>query len=619
MIHIQRGTKVRYDGKEYEVLNLIDLDKVLIADSEQNIKTVKISELDQLHPVKEASEAGSLEMIDAKDLEAAQKRFAMIRPLLRADRGKKDVQAVSEKYGVSMVTLYKWIRLFENSGTVLSLLPKYKNRGGKGKPRVDPRVQHIMDAVIEDKYLSKQKRTIRKVYEELMIILKREGLPVPAYNTLRDRIKKLDTALVAKRREGRSAFMNSFQPSPDKYEAKYPLDIIQIDHTPLDIQVVDEIHRKVIGRPYITVAIDIYSRMIYGFCLTLDNPGYYSVGQTIFMGLAPKERYLEKIGVEGEWKIYGLPKGLTFHTDNAAEFRGDDLRRFCETLGINMEFRPRGSPHYGGHVERVIKTLNMQLHALPGSTFSNVQDRGEYKSEKEAAFTLGELERWIADYIVNVYHQKIHSSLDMSPQQKYTQGILGDGERPGMGLPPMLSADEMEFARLSLLPAEYRTVQKDGITIFGIKYYSDVLRSYIKSEVLIPHDGLKKGKYLVKYDPKDMSKIYFYAPDHRQYFEIPYRNMMLPSVTLWDIMNARKYLKEKHVRGIDDVKIFEAIKRLKRLESEAVEKSKKSRRKSESRRSKTNFEKVAAKEETKEEEGGFDIDIGDDDGFEIDF
>lgn len=69
---------------------------------------------------------------------------------------------------------------------------------------------------------------------------------------------------------------------PNRFpEVNMPLDIIQIDHTKVDVMVVDKETRQSIGRPYITVAIDIFSRMIYGFYISLEAPSYFSVGQCL--------------------------------------------------------------------------------------------------------------------------------------------------------------------------------------------------------------------------------------------------------------------------------------------------------------------------------------------------
>ena len=61
------------------------------------------------------------------------------------------------------------------------------------------------------------------------------------------------------------------------------------------------------------------------------------------------------------------------------------LRRACEQYGIALDYRPIQQPHMGGHIERLLGTLMRALHALPGATFSNAQQRGHYDSEASAA------------------------------------------------------------------------------------------------------------------------------------------------------------------------------------------------------------------------------------------
>ena len=78
----------------------------------------------------------------------------------------------------------------------------------------------------------------------------------------------------------------------------------------------------------------------------------------------------------------------------------DSLRHY----GIALEYRPVAQPHTGGHIERLLGTLLRALHELPGATFSNPVHRGRYDSEACAVMTLDEIEQWLTDYIVCVYH-----------------------------------------------------------------------------------------------------------------------------------------------------------------------------------------------------------------------
>ena len=107
-----------------------------------------------------------------------------------------------------------------------------------------------------------------------------------------------------------------------------------------------------------------------------------------------KASWLALRGVEGEWPVAGKPRRLG--VDNGPEFHSQAFERGCAQHGIAIEWRPPGQPHFGGIVERVIGTLMGLVHGLPGTTFSNVGQRGTYDSDKAACLTLDELERWLA-------------------------------------------------------------------------------------------------------------------------------------------------------------------------------------------------------------------------------
>ena len=114
---------------------------------------------------------------------------------------------------------------------------------------------------------------------------------------------------------------------------------------------------------------------------------------------------VEQLGVEAEWPMSGKPKAL--FVDNAAEFKSEAFTRGCQQHGIELGYRPLGRPHYGGIVERIIGTALQQIHELPGTTFSNPTERGQYDSEQMAALTLDELQKWLT-LAVATYHGTVH-------------------------------------------------------------------------------------------------------------------------------------------------------------------------------------------------------------------
>ena len=65
-----------------------------------------------------------------------------------------------------------------------------------------------------------------------------------------------------------------------------------MDHTPVDVIVVDERHRLPVGRPYVTVAIDVVSRCVVGLVVTLEAPSATSVGLCLARTATGKRAWL---------------------------------------------------------------------------------------------------------------------------------------------------------------------------------------------------------------------------------------------------------------------------------------------------------------------------------------
>ncbi len=104
----------------------------------------------------------------------------------------------------------------------------------------------------------------------------------PHDNTIRYRIEALNGYEVTKARYGKKAAKDKYEASAGTFpNADYPLAYVQIDHTPLDIEIVDEQYRETIGKAYLTLAIDVFSRMIVGYYLSLEAPSATSVAMCI--------------------------------------------------------------------------------------------------------------------------------------------------------------------------------------------------------------------------------------------------------------------------------------------------------------------------------------------------
>lgn len=148
-----------------------------------------------------------------------------------------------------------------------------------------------------------------------------------------------------------------------------------IDHTEVDIVVVDEENRQPLpGRPWLTLAINVFSRMVTGFHLSMSEPSRLSLGMCTLPAIFDKTGWLSEHGVSEEWPVAGLPELVDI--DNGPDLKSAAFQRACENEGIRIDYRPRGSPHFGGRIERLMETMMQDVHTLPGTTFSSMSERG---------------------------------------------------------------------------------------------------------------------------------------------------------------------------------------------------------------------------------------------------
>lgn len=572
-VTLQQGSSVYYNNEHFVVVQLISLEHILAENVQTHeIKRLKISEITTTSSDSETHKTSVIDAILDEDWRVAQERMAIIQPLVhKPGRTKADVEAVAKKHQLHINTIYKWLQLYEPNSLLTSLTPK--TRKDAGTKKLADEVEAIISACIEEEYLSKQRKSVSTLYNVVALQCRQANLTAPHPNTVRNRVKVLSEQLRVARRFGSKKAENQFSATEGAFpHADYPLAVIQIDHTPIDLILVDDEYRLPIGRPWITLAIDVYSRMVVGVYVSFDPPSATSTGICLSHAILPKDNWLVLHDIAASWPCWGLPR--TVHADNAKEFRGNMLQKACEEYNINLEWRPVARPHYGGHIERLLGTFAKEIHALPGTTFSNTKQREGYDSEKESALTLSEFERWLAILITESYHQKVHSGIGCSPLKKYEEGILGTKNTKGVGLPRRI--EDEQTLLLNFLPYEERTVQDYGIRILDIYYFHDVLRIWINSTV----EGRSKLKrmFICRVDPRDISIIWFFDPQLKTYFPIPYRNTAHPAMSLWELKAVRKQLKSEGHTEIDEDMIFSALEKMRRIEQDAVEKTKKSRR-----------------------------------------
>ena len=511
--------------------------------------------------------APELSSVSTAQWEEARRVLPVVRGLAdNPARTRADVMAAGAALGYGPTRIYTLLRRYLADPRLTSLLrqPPGRKRGvSQCRAEIDSMINEVVDAV----YLTRQRPRISDVEIELRKRCREVGLKPPSRKAITARVRSKPPYEVTARREGHKAARDRFAPATGSLEAGWPLALVQIDHTLVDVIVVDGVTRAPIQRPWLTLAIDVCSRCVLGFHLSLESPSATSVALCVAHSVLPKMQCLSKWKIEADWP-HGLMSRL--HLDNAKEFRSEALRRGCEQYGIAIDYRPVRTPHYGGHIERLIGTMMGKVHLLPGTTFSDVRAKGDWDPEKTAAMTIEELERWLAHAITGVYHGTLHRALGTTPLAAWKRGILGDANTPGRGEPVIVS-DERRFL-IDFLPIERRLIRREGVSLHSIHYWSDVLRTWIGAQ----------QKMIVRYDPRDLSRIYLLAPDDRNY-DLSYRDVRRPPITLWEHRLALKRLRDEGRIDVDESAIFRTIEAMRVITNEAVASSKVARRQRERR------------------------------------
>jgi putative transposase len=538
------GQQFFWQGKRYEVKRLLAPEKrvnleclesgvLLLADMEALIQEFFAGNLWFVERNTGSKEKPSVDLdlssYSEDDVEIARWRLQVIQPILELPPSQQTEKAVIEhvqkirtdipdtsrklSQSVSRATVYRWLKAYRRSGNDLrSLLPQCDERGGIGKSRLDPEVDSLIQAVLKEFYLRSEPVGIDdlvaliavRVEEENRLRPKDHLLVMPSRATISRRIEALDMQEKLAAQHGRRTTARKFRQADQMLYPDRPYERVEIDHTRCDVIVIDERDSLPLGRPTLTYCLDLATRYPLGFYLGFEPPSYFTVMECLHHAICTKEDVREKYGAEHNWQAYGIPGTLV--VDNGKEFIGQDLSDACAQLGIVLQQCPVMSPEFKAGVERQFGTLNSGIfHTLPGTTFSNIFDRGEYVSAQRACISLNELEKALTIFLVDIYAERRHRGLNGVPARRWERSWTGDFIPR---LPP--SRDEL---MILLGKVEWRVLHPYGIELESLRYNAPGLGEL--------RERLQGEKVKLKYHPGDLNRIYIFDPFEKCYHELP--------------------------------------------------------------------------------------------------
>lgn len=415
-------------------------------------------------------------------------------------------KAIGDGGPPSVVTIYRWFRRYGAGEDPRSLIPRLDQRGSR-HVRQDPRVMQLVTEAIEEAYKASPLSTGQTIYTRLLAkidmanrkSLGGEALRPPSLRTLYRLLARTELYEAVRLREGKTIADKRFRVTRAGVCTKHILERAEVDHTPLDVFLVDEKTWLPLGRPTLTVIIDHYSRMLLGYYLTFGAPSAAAVMGALRHAILPKAPGVSAIpglAMENAWPCYGRMDLLV--VDNGLEFHGIDLESVCFDLGMTIQYCPKHQPQFKGVVERYLKTINYNFsHQLPGTSFSRFYQRGDYDPQKQALLTLAEFKHLFEKWVVDVYAQTLHRGLGTSPWAKWQDGL--------QRREPELPGDLHDLQRRIGLVSEC-SLRRGGVTLHGIRYSGDVLEPILRAY----GEGVKVR---VLYDPEDLGAIQVWRPD----------------------------------------------------------------------------------------------------------
>lgn len=436
------------------------------------------------------------------------------------------------------VSVYRWkARFLQSKNDIRALVDNSSSKGNR-RSRFSSVVTSLCQEAIAAKYLRRERNTIQQTLEDAMLRIMKENelrsesdkLPTPTRRFIARLIANIPEFEKYSARYGPDAARKMFRFVKGHRLVSAPLERAEIDHTRLDIFVVDDKTSLPLGRPYVTACIDSYTRCILGIYVGFTPPSYQSVATCLKDCFRPKVNLRDEYPeIVNEWPAYGVMHQLV--VDGGQEFYSTSLEHVCLSLGIEWCAAPRREPWFKGRIERFFGTFNKGIaHGLPGTSFSNIFERDDYDPSKHAVVTFATLKCIIRKWIVDVYHQETHRALQTSPAQMWASSIRTEDIR----LP-----DESTQLDAIMGRVYRRVLTHKGIEFEGLFYGSPELNEL----------RIKAGSNLeveIRVDESDIGSIYVVWPKTNSTFSVRARNIeYAKGISLWQHSIFKKWQRER--------------------------------------------------------------------------
>lgn len=494
VVAIQTGALVDFEGHTYRILMTNRIDAIL-SDFEDDSRHSKIS----LEILYESFHSGHLKIVSPPaETESLSERLVSYSPSAIDQALKRkaiidEADALGGSLKVSKRTLQRYRKAVRQAGPDvlsqhLALAPNHSAKGER-KSKLPPETLELIEKIISE-YNTPTGINARAAFRKLRSLCGQAMVKICSERTLRKILKMRGSVRL---REGNR---RAYQVEPAVWYLKAdepihgvrPFQIVHIDHTEVELELIDPESGKSLGRPWLSLAIDAESRRAIAFHLSFRSPSYRSC----MMILRDMVRRFKR-----------LPYMIV--VDNGKEFHSHSFIRFCLLYGIKLRYRPPAKARFGSVIERLFGTTqSLLIHQMEGNTKLMHHARSVTKSVMPKNFVAWSFAAFFGalDYhFEHIYGVLPHPAHGEGPVEHFNRRVAETGER----LHQMVRYDE--FFRIETCPSPERQATRcidaqRGIKIDHIWYWNNEFRN---------QNGLELE---VRKDPWDPGVAYAFYKDH---------------------------------------------------------------------------------------------------------
>lgn len=371
---------------------------------------------------------------------------------------------------------------------------------------------------------------------------------MPSRSRFEGLIKGMGEYFLHASRFGEEAAKKKFAPTRNGMYAMAPGEIVEMDEWKVDLQarlvhagIWNELSpgdRKAIrnARLWVTVAIDVATKCILAIRFSAKAPSSDSSLAALEMIVSHKE-YISDAVEAGDPYIYSLvPNEL--RTDGGAAFRDVEFRKAVKALRCIHTIPPAGMPSARGTIESVFRTYGQKLlHYFEGRTFSSVEEREDYESEKRVVLNVDELSRLLTRAIIDIYHNEPHGGLaGETPANAWVRL----SREYGM-IEPLHPSDRRQIFGTRMT----RKISERGVVFLGIHYTSPELMRVWAERAALPNSPSPEVE--IRVDRFNLRTIAFH--DGNEWIDVDAGLRLPGDVSVWEWVEAHKDLSLTHRKG----------------------------------------------------------------------